>query len=396
MRDETPGRGMPPHSGWRFPMAVPRAFGRVSWRVLGVTLAIAIVFEGWVAVEMADIYPSMNARESYLSGTIVTFAMAFSIMLCTLVADEMVALGSGQMSSYVAAVIAGSAIGTIVQWQAHKWLRVIAVPIDAPSSNPLYDFSGNMARADVVITQPAAMFFEFLIWGSIVVFIYVKRRNAMLAVRRMHSARVQRADAQRRTLESHLQALQARVEPQFLFNTLAEVRRLYDVDAALGGRMLGDLIAYLRSALPHFRESTSTLGRELGLAGAYLRIVQLRLGSRLAFEVDVPKATLSERMPAMILLPLIDRLLVEGVTAPSTSDVLRIDARAGGSALRLEISCEERRVVATGASDIVEDVRGRLQGLYGAGGRLDVELWGRNGTRMVMEIPHEPADGGHC
>ncbi len=384
-----------PVSGWRLRLAVPRAVGRLRWRTLGVTLAIAIVFEGWVLVEMADIYPSMNARESYLSGTLVTFAMAFSIMLCTVIADEMVALGSGQVPAYMSAVIAGSAIGTIVQWQVHKWLHVLPVPIDAPSGNPLYDFSGNMARPDVVVTQPAAMFFEFLIWGSIVVFIYVKRRNALLADKRMHAAHAQRADAQRRTLESRLQALQARVEPQFLFNTLAEVRALYDVDPALGGRMLGDLIAYLRAALPHLRESSSTLDREVELAGAYLRIMHARLGGRFGFEVDVPQAALSARMPAMILLPLIDRLLIEGVAASSRDSLLRIAARAGESRLQVELSCEDRRVDADDTGDILQDVRGRLQGLYGAGARLDVEAWGRNGTSMVMEIPHEPADRGH-
>ena len=65
--------------GWRLRVAVPRALGRLTWATLGVTLAIVIVFEGWVLVEMADLYPSMNARQSYLSGTLVTFAMAFSI-----------------------------------------------------------------------------------------------------------------------------------------------------------------------------------------------------------------------------------------------------------------------------------------------------------------------------
>jgi len=376
-------------------LAVPRALGRLRWRTLGVTLAIAIVFEGWVLVEMADIYPSMNARESYLSGTLVTFAMAFSIMLCTVIADEMVALGSGQVPAYMSAVIAGSAIGTIVQWQVHKWLHVLPVPIDAPSGNPLYDFSGNMARPDVVITQPAAMFFEFLIWGSIVVFIYVKRRNALLADKRMHAARAQRAEAQQHTLESRLQALQARVEPQFLFNTLAEVRDLYDVDPALGGRMLGDLIAYLRAALPHFRESSSTLSRELELAGAYLRIMHARLGDRFDFAVDVPPAALSARMPAMILLPLIDRLLLDGVMASSANDLLRIQARSDAGVLQVSLSCEGSRVEEVGTSDLLQDVRGRLQALYGARGMLNVEEWGCNGTRVVTEIPHEPADGGH-
>src|SRR5947207_2151441 len=269
MRGGMPAPEARPYSALRLRSAVARACARLTWQVLGATLAVAIVFELWVFVEISDLYPSMSAVQSYLSATIVAFAMTFSIMCCTRVADEMVVLGSPQLSAYAMAVIGGSAIGTIVQWQLHKWLRVIPVVIDAPSTNPLYDFSANMSRPDIVVTQPAAMFFEFLIWGSIVVFIYVKRRNALLADHRMHAARAQRAEAQRRTLESRLQALQARVEPQFLFNTLGEVRDLYGVDPALGGRMLGDLIAYLRAALPHFRESSSTLGRELELAAAY-------------------------------------------------------------------------------------------------------------------------------
>ena len=83
--------------------------------------------------------------------------------------------------------------------------------------------------------------------------------------------------------------MQARVEPQFLFNTLAQVRQLYDSDAPLAGKMLDDLIAYLRAALPHLRESSSTLGKEAALARAYLDIVRVRLGERLAFDIVIPE-----------------------------------------------------------------------------------------------------------
>src|SRR5206468_7152836 len=106
---------------------------------------------------------------------------------------------------------------------------------------------------------------------------------ALLATARLNAAQVQRAETQRRTLESRLQVLQARVEPQFLFNTLAQVRELYESDPAKGGEMLGNLIVYLRAALPHLRESTSTLGQEMDLVTAYLNIMRVRLGERLAF-----------------------------------------------------------------------------------------------------------------
>jgi sensor histidine kinase YesM len=79
--------------------------------------------------------------------------------------------------------------------------------------------------------------------------------------------------------------------------------------------MLDDLIAYLRAALPHLRESTSTLGREIDLARAYLNIIQVRMGERLAFDIDVPSSARDARMPPMMLLPLIDHALVYGFAA---------------------------------------------------------------------------------
>ncbi len=90
------------------------------------------------------------------------------------------------------------------------------------------------------------MGFECLIWGSIIVWIYVNRRDALRAAARLNSAQVQRTETQRRTLESRLQALQARVEPQFLFSSLTQVHDLYESDPAKGRQVLGDLIAYLR------------------------------------------------------------------------------------------------------------------------------------------------------
>jgi hypothetical protein len=50
--------------------------------------------------------------------------------------------------------------------------------------------------------------------------------------------------------------MQARVEPPFLFNTLAQVKRLYEMDATLAQRMLDDLVAYLRAAMPHMRDTS--------------------------------------------------------------------------------------------------------------------------------------------
>ena len=81
--------------------------------------------------------------------------------------------------------------------------------------------------------------------------------------------------------EARLQMLQAQIEPHFLFNTLANVRRLYQTDAAAAESMLDNLMRYLAVALPQMRATDSTLGREAALAESYLAIQRIRMGRRL-------------------------------------------------------------------------------------------------------------------
>jgi hypothetical protein len=363
--------------------ALQSAVRHVSWRVVGATLAIAVALDVWMIFDVIYASPlKLPVAERYVSGSIVNLFMAFSIMFTTLVADELVARGTKRLATYAWAVVIGSAAAALAQWEVHQWLHL------HPS-----DLFG--VPHEVAIMQPAFMFFEYLIWGSIIVFIYVNRRTALLATARMNAAQVQRADAQRRTLESRLQALQARVEPQFLFNTLAQVRELYESDPAKGGQMLGDLIAYLRAALPGLRDSTSTLEREVELASTYLKIMQVRLGKRLDFQVDVPDAARAARMPPMLLLPLIDYVLVHGLTPPAASGTIRIAAGSSAGKLRVEIGDSRRGIAKGGADDDLRDIRDRLHALYGDEGTLAFESSSGHGTQAILEIPYESTHRNH-
>ena len=75
--------------------------------------------------------------------------------------------------------------------------------------------------------------------------------------------------------------MQAQVEPHFLFNTLANVRRLFQTDPAAAHAMLEHLSRYLGAMLPRMRKTDSTLGHELALALAYLSVQKIRMGPRL-------------------------------------------------------------------------------------------------------------------
>ena len=363
--------------------ALRLALRRASWRIFGTALAISMALDVWLLFDIDFARGTERAvvPDEYISAAITSLLMALAIMSTTLVADEFVARGAKRLSAYSWAVVIGSAAAALTQFQLFDWLDLRTV----------YDGISSPRRA--ALLDATRVFFEYLIWGSIIVFIYASRRDALRARERMNKARVHRAEAQRRALESRLQALQARVEPQFLFNTLAQVHTLYDVDPLKAGRALDDLIVYLRAALPHLRESTSTLEREVELANSYLNIARLTLGERFAFDIDVQRSAQDTSMPPMILLPLLDRLL-ERLPSPSIDGAIHVGARVSIGKLHLEILVNGASV-ATGRGTDVGDIRDRLRALYGEAASLVVETVRNRTVHVAVEIPHASTQRDH-
>jgi histidine kinase len=370
-----------PPAGPGFVGALRGALRRLSWRVVGGTVAIMVALDIWLLFDIAFAgRRQMPSGEAVVSGAIINLAMAFYIMAAALVADEFVARGARRLPAYTSAVVIGSAAGALVQWAIHRWLHLAA---RFPSVDELQQLQ---------LIHVPIVFFEYLIWGSIIVFIYVNGRTALLAAARLNEAQVQRADSQRRTLESRLQALQARVEPQFLFDTLLRVRELYESNPARGSQMLDELIVYLRAALPHLRDSASILQQELKLVRAYMNIMRVRLSTPLVFDIVASQAELCARVPSMIILPLINQLV--GTSAPSAgSRTIRFEAHAEVDRLRLQLSSNERCLVTEIPSDMVTAIRDRLHALFGDRGKLDFRSSPLSpATTLVIEIPYEPTD----
>src|SRR5207248_8434367 len=98
----------------------------------------------------------------------------------------------------------------------------------------------------------------------------------------------QLADAEslrRQLAEAKMAAMQAQVEPHFLFNTLASIDHLIEVDPPRASKMQKNLIALLRAAMPAMREKAASLGRELEVVRPYLEILKVRMGERLQAQV---------------------------------------------------------------------------------------------------------------
>jgi len=210
----------------------------------------------------------------------------------------------------------------------------------------------------------------------------------------LRTAQVEGAQLARQTLESKLQTMQARVEPEFLFDTLVEVQQLYETDVRRADRILDQLIVYLRAALPQLHDATSTLGKEVDLAHAYLAILRMRHGERLAFTVAAPTEARCVPFAPMVILPLIDHVVDAGPNSSTNRSSIDIVASLVPGRLRLVVCSEGTQRQAERDNPVIDGLQVRLAALYGAHARLDVRSEGVV-TIATVEISLERPDSHH-
>src|SRR4029453_18722573 len=126
--------------------------------------------------------------------------------------------------------------------------------------------------------------------------------------------RAESEQLERTVLEARMQALQAQIEPRFLFNTLASIDPLIQTDPPRASRMQQSLIRYLRSAMPQMREGgRPTLGQQLDLSTAFLDIMAVRMEGRLQWAASVPDGLKSAVFPSMMLQTLVENAIKHGL-----------------------------------------------------------------------------------
>ena len=229
---------------------------------------------------------------------------------------------------------------------------------------------------------------RYALLGGLFTAVYVYLRGADESTARARQAELDRAAFDQHIDEARLQVLQAQIEPHFLFNTLSTVRRLYRTAPGSAVAMLDNLMRYLTVALPQMRVSDSTLGRETKLARAYLAIQQIRMGTRLAFEIDVPAALDRARMPPMMLLTLAENAIKHGLDPLPEGGFIHISADIDNERLRLRVADTGRGFVSSsGAGTGLANIRARLAAQFGSRGQLDLAQNRPRGITATISVP---------
>jgi LytS/YehU family sensor histidine kinase len=213
-------------------------------------------------------------------------------------------------------------------------------------------------------------------------------RNRRRAADALHAEQLQRVELDGRLAAGRLRVLLAQIEPHFLFNSLANLRRLLRIDSDAGQAMLADLMRYLEVALPRMRAEHSTLGREAELVRAFLAVHQVRMGARLQVEVDVPAPLEPVPMPPMMLLTLVENALKHGLNPLPEGGTIRVAASTGEGKLTVSVTDTGRGLVpGSGGGTGLANIRGRLRAAYGAAASLSLQLNQPRGVVATIELP---------
>jgi len=191
--------------------------------------------------------------------------------------------------------------------------------------------------------------------------------------------------------EARLQALQSRIRPHFLFNSLNAVLSLIRRDPKRAERALEDLADLFRVLMQDNR-SFVPLADEIALLERYAALEALRLGPRLSVTWELDAAPMDALMPPMVLQPLLENAVYHGVE-PGAGEgrvLVRIQRRGGRVHVRVDNPYIEEHAHRQGNRMALENIRERLQLFFDAEARIQMHV--ADGRYIVeMEMPYRTA-----
>lgn len=246
----------------------------------------------------------------------------------------------------------------------------------------LLSFGSPSATSSLIITLMAA--------GFATVF-FAHREKVMRAEAELAQERARTETVARQALQAQLQSLQAQIEPHMLFNTLANLQGLIAIDPPRAQQMLDLLIQYLRATLTSSRAASNTLEQEFAQMEAYLGLMQIRMGERLSYSLDLPPALRAHEVPPMLLQPLVENAIAHGLEPTIDGGHVSVGAALQDGVLALTVRDNGRGLDAgpgkKGTNVGLANTRERLQALYGGNASLTLEPAPPQGALARITLP---------
>lgn len=269
----------------------------------------------------------------------------------------------------------------------------VGVAIDVSFNRVANPFSGQLGLdsqegwESVVTAWTVVLVAVYLVWER-----EAHSRQAD-AARRLFDVQQAQLRLRRTLVDSQMRAMQARIDPRFFFTTLDAIETFYRCEPARAEALFDELTAFLRTALPHVDGTSSTLARELDVAGSAVRVHSLVTGVDHRLELGLGGPLEGLPFPAGVLLP-----LLRGALDAEAASAAHGDARAA-TGISIEVGLAptpagevlQVRIVAAAMppDTVIEGVRESLRRLFGSAAKLSCGFADAGVAGLDIRIPHE-------
>jgi len=315
----------------------------MPWHRLLRAIGIALVYANVIGTLLAVVVP-LVARRYCGGGSIVSWAIV------------------------IVTIVIGSSIGTVIATGVLSAIGVIERQLFWPW----------LASA-----LSTSLFISLVIGTAVTAYETLKDRLAEATVA-LRTKERDEAEARRVAAEAHLTALENRVQPHFLFNTLNSIAALTHEDPKRAEKMTTELASLLRSSLDSHRTPLVPLADELHVVRNYLEIERVRFGDRLRYTIDADEGALSARVPRLAVQTLVENSVKYAISPRRGGGSIGVRAHASNGHLRVEVNDDGPGFDAAAAAEGhgLALLRARLEMLFG--------------DRATLEIVRQPTSVSIC
>lgn len=206
--------------------------------------------------------------------------------------------------------------------------------------------------------------------------------------RQYRESKINEAELQRQLAQANLHALKMQLHPHFLFNTLHAVSTLMQDDIKAARKMLAKLSDLLRTTLDNIGIQEVEFGKELEFLKSYLAIEKIRFQDRLKIIYKIDPATMSAKVPNLILQPLVENSIKHGISDKVEGGEITISSRKDNDLLILKVSDDGinyRKEIKEGIG--LSNTRARLTQLYNKEFSMEISSNTDKGFTVTLIFP---------
>jgi len=331
------------------------------------TFIITAIFDTIIAVVLT--YMVLDGH-NFFDVFIISQLMGLSICLCMSYVAHFVDGKKWDVAGTIIGLVVGVLIGSLLSWGFLSFFR---------GNDFTYFFKHVFSY----------VFVFGIVFGVPISYFFSSREKIIESEKQIQKEKIKRLTMEKEAAMTTLRLLQAQIEPHFLFNTLANVISLFDIDIEKSRQMLINLNEYLRISLQRTRQEMITLAQELDLTRKYLEIFKIRMGNRLSYEINDKTNKSDFAFPPLIIQPLVENSIKYGIEPSISGGAITIDCTIDENILEIMITDTGKGLDedASKAGIGINNVSQRLENIYGSSASLILKQNNPTGIKVIIRVP---------